>query len=995
MKVRVAIFFFIFQITHLHAQDIKFNIRYHGVDNGLRSGNVRKIAQDTYGYMWIATQDGLFRYDSKNFIAYNTQFDKSRRIGASDVRNIQVEPDSNMVWLCSSYGGVDGIDIRSGNVVRHLSQSTHPELQGVLIKTFFVSGNIVFLGSDKGFFTLNRGGYDLAPILLPGLLPDETYIDLIQEVAKGKLLVLCRNAGAFIYDIASNTIIQKEPVRKPPSIGSPLQFYNCTINSKGVILVTSSYGPVLYAFRDAKLIPEPGNALNKVLKSSEHLIRRAIFDKNDQLWLASVGGLFVYRQDTLMHVKSNDERNLNNDWLNSVYAMHVDMDNNLWIGCQNGLAYLKNSVPAFIGHSYSDATGVRINHSYYLFPLNDSIVYSAAEDGLYRVNRKRYTIDVVDKGRPYDFLFKDPRGRLVVSNTQGLFILENEKKIPISSVYPRFKEYSRVRINSAIRINDSCLAMGTENSNGVLIWNHRTNGLEQYTATGNDTTLLEDIVNNLFYIRQDEFLILSDASLSLFNYRTKKVKQLLINISKDQTLANIFFDACRFRDTLFVACYGLGVFKLNSKFDMVGKINTSDGLTNDGVYKLLPWRDSLLFITTNNGLNVYSPANGAIRSFYKDDGLQDNAFEETSGNVWGDHVFVGGTNGFTSVYPDRLPYNSRPPILYINNISTEMRGGGRYEIADMFFSDYTVPRDASQTTVSFPGINYINPGRTVFKYKINDLGWVSLGNQNFISVINNWSYGTYRISVCAFNEDGVASQVKEIRLKFPPEFYETNIFKLLIVLLIIAITYGIYRVRIYQLKKEHSIRTKLASDLHDDLGSTMNSVKVYANLAMIDKSDKHLIKIRESVQEAITGIRDIIWVLDASKDDVEHLFSRVNIFARPLCEANGIVYQQEIDDEVRYRKLSQAERRNLYMMLKEAVNNAIKYSEAKKIRIAAKSWKKQLAIFVTDDGKGFDVSKSSEGNGLQNMQRRTREIRYSFRIESGASGGTGIYFEKK
>jgi signal transduction histidine kinase len=175
----------------------------------------------------------------------------------------------------------------------------------------------------------------------------------------------------------------------------------------------------------------------------------------------------------------------------------------------------------------------------------------------------------------------------------------------------------------------------------------------------------------------------------------------------------------------------------------------------------------------------------------------------------------------------------------------------------------------------------------------------------------------------------------------------------------------------------------------------MNSVKVYANLAIMEKqADKYLPMIKEGSQEAITGIRDIIWVLDDKKNSLEQLLSRISLFASPLCEANHIYYKQELSDQARDHKLGQEERRNLYMMLKEAVNNAIKYSYGHTITIEVSVKKGNPVIQIKDDGKGFETSKTNDGNGLKNMQRRAKEIKYDFRIESSPGNGATIHFEK-
>jgi len=270
-----------------------------------------------------------------------------------------------------------------------------------------------------------------------------------------------------------------------------------------------------------------------------------------------------------------------------------------------------------------------------------------------------------------------------------------------------------------------------------------------------------------------------------------------------------------------------------------------------------------------------------------------------------------------------------------------------------------------------------------------------LGADNKL-VLTGVPTGLYHLEARISNENNYYNNSETIVFEILPEWYQTWWFRTLLSLLAMAIIYFIYRVRINQIKKEQQIRSKLASDLHDDLGSTMNSVKVYANLAIMEKQqeDKYLFKIKESTQDAIAGIRDIIWVLDDSKDSIEHLFSRINLFAAPLCEANNIQYKYEIADNARDYKLGQEERRNLYMILKEAVNNAIKYADAKKITINITIDKGNPVIEIKDDGKGFDITKTTEGNGLKNINRRIKEIKYQLYIQSAPSKGTAILFQK-
>lgn len=992
---KTYIFLFLFILNASYAQKIRMNVRYIGVSYGLTSGNVRKIVQDNFGFLWIATQDGLFRYDSKTFISYNTYSPLSRRIDGPDVRNIQVDSSRHQIWLSTSYSGLTAIDLITTKVVRRIPQGIDPQLQNNLIKSFFVLENAAYLGCERGFFKLNLLTNYFSLIQIPGIENPEVYVDLITELKKGLLLILCRNKGLFIYDVNTNQIAQ-QPCIYDSEPGITLQFYSCDINSDQLVIITSSQGPMFYKLTEGGLVIEKNDpVVNKLRQLNDHSIQRVLFDRTGNLWLATSNGLYTYQKNAMHVVEGNEKSNLSNEWLNAIYALYADNQNDLWLGCQNGLGFMKNSLPPFISHSYSPINSTKINHSYYLFPSDDSIIFSTAEEGLYKVNRKSDVITVVEKGKTYDYLFRDPFGQLIISNIDGLFLLKAKRKIPIALAYSEFTRFGKIRINSAIKINDSCLALGTENANGILIWNYVQRKATHFNSQSESGRLFENVINTLFLVQKDEFLILSDATLSVFNYNGLSVKKIFLKNSKQDNVYSIFFDACTFNDTLYVAVYGKGVLKLNHKLEIVGELTFENGLSNNGVYKLLPWKNKLLFITTNNGLNAYSTYTGTISQFYKEDGLLDNAFEETSGNIFNTELFAGGTNGFISIFPERLVVNVKPALVYINNLSV-VQSESTTDTSNIFLSHYSIPSSAIQTTIHFSAINFRNPERTKFKYRIQELqkNWIDLNNQNFITLIG-FSPGTYHFQVQAFNEDGVPSEIKELTLIFLPKWYQTWWFKALVALTIVAIGYALYRLRVNQLKKEQQIRSKLASDLHDDLGSTMNSVKVYANLAIMEKhQEKYMFKIKESTQEAITGIRDIIWVLDDSKGSIEDLLSRISLFASPLCEANGILYKQEISDEARDHKLGQEERRNLYMMLKEAVNNAVKYSGGKRIEIEASVKKGKPAIQIKDDGKGFDTGIASDGNGLKNMYRRAKEIKYHIRIESAPGNGAAISFQK-
>lgn len=457
---------------------------------------------------------------------------------------------------------------------------------------------------------------------------------------------------------------------------------------------------------------------------------------------------------------------------------------------------------------------------------------------------------------------------------------------------------------------------------------------------------------------------------------------------------NVLFDICEAKDYFWIAAYGTGLIQIDTHFNSIKNFSGEDGLSSTGVNTVFPVNDSLIFISTNNGLSVLNLNTYKFSNYYHEDGLNSNAFEENCGIYKNDKIYVGGLNGFTIIDPGLFSTNKVPPELYLNHIRIETNDGF-IDTSNVLLHTIQIPSNVLQTTLSFSALNYSNPLRTAYAYRIKELNsdWIPLGTQNIVSLIG-LSPGKHSLLVKSANEHTVwNSKPLELSLIYLPKWYETDLFKLSILLVAIAVIYGLYKLRINQLKKELRIRTKLASDLHDDLGSTLNSVNVYTNLAILEKGkEKHLYKIRESIQEALLGIRDIIWILDDKKGTFEDLVKRVDQFALPLCEAYDIAFMQHCSSDALGYILNQEEKRNVYLIIKESITNCIKYADAHEIQITILMNKGKPTVTIADDGKGFDSSKNMSGNGLKNMKSRAAQIHYNISIRS--LSGTTIELKK-
>jgi len=453
-------------------------------------------------------------------------------------------------------------------------------------------------------------------------------------------------------------------------------------------------------------------------------------------------------------------------------------------------------------------------------------------------------------------------------------------------------------------------------------------------------------------------------------------------------------DACEANGYYWIAAYGEGIFQVDKNLQLLKIISTETGMLSTGLFTVTPINDSLLFSATDNGLNILNVKNFKSKTYFQSDGLNSSA--AWLGCKKNGIVYVGGDRGFTMIYPQNITSNTQAPQLYFDNIKIETKHTS-IDSSNLYFTDYTIPSDFLQATVSFSGINYSNPSRTSYAYRIKEEGekWIDLGTQNFVPLIG-FSPGTYTLEVKAANEDGVWCEPKTLVLTFKPKWYQTWWFDLLVALITASLIYGFYRYRLMQIRKQHQIRKEIAEDLHDDIGATINSVKIFTHLAETSKEkQKYFTNIKEALTHATTGLRDMIWVLDDSGDTITDLVYRLKMFAQPVSEASDISISFTEDQSANNITLNKTEKRNLLLISKEAINNSIKYAECENIKVTFLKLQNKTALTIEDDGKGFAEEKIVHGNGLNNMQQRARQIHYRITFESEEGKGTKIIVMKK
>ena len=203
------------------------------------------------------------------------------------------------------------------------------------------------------------------------------------------------------------------------------------------------------------------------------------------------------------------------------------------------------------------------------------------------------------------------------------------------------------------------------------------------------------------------------------------------------------------------------------------------------------------------------------------------------------------------------------------------------------------------------------------------------------------------------------------------------------------------RNRLRQRMKEIEIRNKIASDLHDDVGSTLSSIRMYSDIVknqphQTETATQLLNKISSNSKEMIENMSDIVWMIKPGNVDLKNIESRMLNFANELCAPAAIGFEFTKDNEIENMKMPMEQRRDLYLIFKEAINNAVKYSGCHSINAEINLKNRQLEMRTCDDGNGFDAKIISRGNGLNNMKKRAEAHNGTFEIKSSAGEGTEV-----
>ncbi|GAA4326627.1 hypothetical protein GCM10023149_29550 [Mucilaginibacter gynuensis] len=736
-------------------------------------------------------------------------------------------------------------------------------------------------------------------------------------------------------------------------------------------------------------------------------------DKNNRLWLAGreTGVTVLEPESGKFTAYRHSENNgaLASDHVNTLVT---DRSGIIWIGTNNGLSiydpvyspFQKFYLPANAnGKTVEINDFYRDDHEDLWIAANNGIYIREHKTGQFKFRRTSY------RGVPLAVtkFFNGKDGVFYIGTDQSIFKYDRQRdklsRLSDSTHDPIMKKPSSSRITSIISdsVDHHPVLIVSSNGTGLTYydllkqkWVLRPDHLKGNT---DDFDVIENAVKKLYRDQAGSIWIATEHhGLGKWQQTGQPIKYIdgrsdNRSFTASKTIYDIKEDGA---GNLWISTYGGGLHHFDTKHFSFDHINGSNNLTEG----LQTDRHGNVWMVSNGHLHAYSPLNKVYSCYdlpeVKDDGgIKGYIYRDNNGIL-----YAGGTNYYVTFDPAAVSKIASQPNLYFTDFKIFNKSYGQL----LNHSEIKLIHTQNYFSIEFAAPEY-NSNHVQFAYMLDgfDNEWIVADRQNFASY-SNLPPGKYVFKVKASNWEGnKTDKIKTLTITIEPPFYRRWYFFVAAGILITGLLYLVYRYRINEYLKRQSIRNMIAQDLHDQIGSTLSSIAVYSKVAKVYQLQKEPEKLTEvltiigcTASETIVEMADIVWAINPKNDQVSSIIQKIQSYARPLCAAQNIEFTFSCDAKIHKLTLEMSARKNFYLIIKEAITNAIKHSDCSQLNVDIRLHHYVIEMLIEDNGTGFDTSSDTrstfEGNGLTNISSRAKELGAELYWNSRPDHGTRI-----
>lgn len=984
----------------LQAQQSQLVFEHYGKQEGFNSRSCRTVVKTSDGMIWLTTDDGLIRYDSKKFRYYQHSTTDTNSL-ASNFTDQMVVDSKNRLWIVSG-AGLDVFDPYSESFSHCIIREDGKSKRDFSPESLYYDRELdrIWIGTHLGLYYCPASSRILRKAKTDASSRewiDLTFIDIKKD--KKGLLWLCNEFGFFSYNIGNGHLTQYHVPEQSNEIANDDGAF-CLFPEDSIIWIgTWNKGLVKfnivtgkgkhYYYGDNKKVQNGITFIIKTGRSSEqHLLwlstpnsglgtfdtntgkfsfyntdnendkngikgitNRMLPTSSEGMWIASENGLhrYDYSQQLFRFI---DLKAVDKDFVNALPLEFLNFqtatdgsDSLCWFHVPYKGPYCYNLKTGKMADVPSGFKKI-FNTSIFNFYLDRKKILWVSTDkhGVIGYNLNTHKIHLLDK--PYfsapwewatDFL-EDSNGTVWIATYKGLYSLDHKRQ-KVKADLPLNSELQK----RGIGLRVTAMAEDYRGRLWLIISGNND---------ANDAIVLYDVVKR---------------EITVFDNNNTKSLPPGLKLNKI---------SCSGNNIMVATSSGLLYFNGNDEKPQYKLLNTQHGLINNYLSDIITDKNGNVWCSTVFGVSCFLPdRNFFINYSYTTTalGYQKNPSLFLSRNSG--KIYLNQQGGFNEVNPDEIEVQQKPRILF-----TELKVFNKpfwpkkrqIQSGDVVRLNY----NQNMISVEFSGMSFSNSEDNLYAYYLKGLEDEWNISKNNLVAYTNLSPGKYTLLVKASNSSGVwVSQPSAITIIIDPPFWKTWWFILSVIIFIFLGLYFLYRYRINQLLHIQHIRNSISRNLHDEIGSTLTSINILSNVSrqVLDKDPlqvKYMLdKIAVQSKSIQQNMSDIVWAIRSDNDRVENLLVRIREYTAQTLEPLNIETEMNVDEVLLNKTLSIEKRKEILLICKEALNNVAKHSGATKVIVVLNNIGHNLILEIKDNGS-WKGNSTNSGTGINSIKQR-------------------------
>jgi len=429
--------------------------------------------------------------------------------------------------------------------------------------------------------------------------------------------------------------------------------------------------------------------------------------------------------------------------------------------------------------------------------------------------------------------------------------------------------------------------------------------------------------------------------------------------------------------------------------------STEQGLASNTIWSITEDDAGRIYLGAGKGLDQLDPKTGHIRHFNTKDGLAgdliNQCFKDRGGNIW-----VVTPQGLSMLNPRADRIADYPPPIYLSRAQVAGEDLPLPETGAQRIPDLELPATRNNLLVEYVALSFRGEHRLRYQYKLDgvDGDWSAPTEGRSVNYAR-LAPGSYQFMARAINQEGVMSAEPVVfRFRILPPLWQRWWFVALAALGVGLTALAFYRSRVKRVVELERVRTRIATDLHDDIGSSLSQIAILSEVSRRRLGEEQngvgesLAQIANTSRDLVDSMSDIVWAINPRRDRLGDLAQRMREFAGDVFTAREIEFSFRAPAGGLELRLDAGVRRQLYLIFKEAVNNAARHSGCTQAEIEFDVAQDRLLLRVRDNGLGFDSNGDAvtgrNGNGLVSMRERARAMGGEIEIISQPNQGAAV-----